>query len=102
MPLNRMENMPASFATQNFIVTDTLENLNVLKISEQPKEGKPDGYVKVAFSESVDGTGNHYISLSAHDIGEQVRHKEVRGSHNLRTSLAFARTCDNFFSKKRK
>ncbi|XP_050375435.1 protein ALWAYS EARLY 3 isoform X2 [Argentina anserina] len=47
MPLNPLENVPASFKKQNLIVNKYAENYKELKINEQQIEGKTDGYMKV-------------------------------------------------------
>ncbi|CAN6726442.1 unnamed protein product [Malus baccata var. baccata] len=44
MPLNPVENLPASFTKHNVNVNKYIENLKELKINEHLKEGKTEGY----------------------------------------------------------
>lgn len=54
MPLNPLENLPASFTRQNSAVDRLLENLKEIRINEQLKEGKSDDCVKIASTENQD------------------------------------------------
>lgn len=80
MPLNPMENMPASFTRNNFIVDNSFEMFNMLKMNEQLTERKAGDNMKVASTENRDYTGKHYISPSTNDIPEELRLNEVSGS----------------------
>ncbi|XP_062108592.1 protein ALWAYS EARLY 3-like isoform X2 [Humulus lupulus] len=89
MPLNPMENLPASFTRHN----DCFETFNVCKINKQPKEGKTDEYVKVVSIGNVDNNGNFYTSPSTHDICEGLRQKEGYASRSdLQAKVASYKT----------
>ncbi|XP_015892697.3 protein ALWAYS EARLY 3 isoform X1 [Ziziphus jujuba] len=65
MPLNPLENLPASFTRQNSAVDRLLENLKEIRINEQLKEGKSDDCVKIASTENQD----NICKLSKHSEG---------------------------------
>lgn len=73
MPLNPLENVPASFTRQNFTVNNFFENLKEIKVNEQLKEGKTGYYVKVA--DNADG--GYYFSPSTHDVCKSSKLSEV-------------------------
>ncbi|KAF3456189.1 hypothetical protein FNV43_RR00839 [Rhamnella rubrinervis] len=77
MPLNPLDNMPASFMRQNFTVNKVFENLKEIKFNEQLKDGKTDDNVKIALSENLDNPdGRYYISPSTHDVCKLSKHSE--------------------------
>ncbi|XP_040374316.1 protein ALWAYS EARLY 3 isoform X5 [Rosa chinensis] len=56
MPLNPLENVPASFTRQNIIVNKYTENFREIKINEQQKEGKTEGYMKAVSTGNLNST----------------------------------------------
>lgn len=55
MPLNPLENLPASFIKQNIIVNKYTENFKELKINEL-KESKTEGYMNVVSTDNLNST----------------------------------------------
>ncbi|XP_070671805.1 protein ALWAYS EARLY 3 isoform X6 [Malus domestica] len=79
MPLNPVENLPASFTKHNVNVNVNvnkyIENLKELKINERLKEGKTEGY-KVASSDHVESTVPCYMQPSPHHINKSSKQTE--------------------------
>ncbi|XP_050216536.1 protein ALWAYS EARLY 3 isoform X2 [Mercurialis annua] len=74
MPLNPVENVPASLSRQN-VFNKYIENMNELKMNGQPSERKMEGYIKFAPSENLENTDDLlHASPSTHHIGNLLQH----------------------------
>lgn len=94
MPLNPMENIPASFRKRNPLVNNFFENLKELKRNEKLKEGKTDGSVNVALNEKQNNADLHYISPSSDDVEEFLKCKEKIASEPPTSSQIRAKDAD--------
>ncbi|KAG8636582.1 hypothetical protein MANES_15G014400v8 [Manihot esculenta] len=75
MPLNPLENMPASLTRHNIFFNKFIENLNDIKMNGQPMERKVEGYIKLAPCENLEnGTGFPHTSPSTHLISNLFQH----------------------------
>lgn len=77
MPLNPLENVPASFTKQNIIFNKS-ENFKELKINEQHKEGKTEGYMKVVSTGNLNSPAVPcHIPPSTPQTNKSSKHIEV-------------------------
>ncbi|XP_015573347.1 protein ALWAYS EARLY 3 isoform X2 [Ricinus communis] len=75
MPLNPLENMPASLTRQTVVFNRFIENLNELKMNGQPVERNMEGYIKFASCENMENTdGLLHSSPSTHHISNLMQH----------------------------
>lgn len=90
MPLNPVENLPASFTKHNVNVNVNkyIENLKELKGNERLKEGKTEGY-KVASSGHVESTVPCYMQPSPHQINKSSKQTEVSYELQLPKHVVF-------------
>ncbi|KAM1171627.1 hypothetical protein ACFX14_021853 [Malus domestica] len=98
MPLNPVENLPASFTKHNVNVNVNvnkyIENLKELKINERLKEGKTEGY-KVASSDHVESTVPCYMQPSPHHINKSSKQTEIQAKEaDIRAIFELTRALD--------
>lgn len=90
MPLNPLENMPASLTRHNIFFNKFIENLNDIKMNGQPMERKVEGYIKLAPCENLEnGTGFPHTSPSTHLISNLFQHAKVRSPWNVHLLYAY-------------
>ncbi|XP_004296816.1 PREDICTED: protein ALWAYS EARLY 3 [Fragaria vesca subsp. vesca] len=94
MPLNPLENVPASFTKQNIIFNKS-ENFKELKINEQHKEGKTEGYMKVVSTGNLNSPAvpchippsTPQTNKSSKHIEMQAKEADVRALFELTCAL---------------
>lgn len=89
MPLNPLENLPASFIKQNIIVNKYTENFKELKINEL-KESKTEGYMNVVSTDNLNSTvvPCHIPPLTPHT--NKSKHIEVSCDFELERFWLFS------------
>ncbi|KAF2310984.1 hypothetical protein GH714_018913 [Hevea brasiliensis] len=89
MPLNPLENIPASLTRHNIFFNKFIENLNDIKMNGQPMERKMEGYIKFASCENLEnGTGFPHTSPSTHLISNLFQHaKGGSANSNVQVSI---------------
>ncbi|KAM5569028.1 hypothetical protein ABKV19_016514 [Rosa sericea] len=95
MPLNPLENVPASFTRQNIIVNKYTENFKEIKINEQQKEGKSEGYMKAVSTGNLNSTAvpchilptTPQTNKSSKHIEMQAKEADVRALFELTRAL---------------
>ncbi|XP_010524507.1 PREDICTED: protein ALWAYS EARLY 3-like isoform X2 [Tarenaya hassleriana] len=63
MPLNPLQNMPASLARQYVSLNHHIENHSALKMHEQEKENTPEEYLKLSY-ETLENSSGPHLSLT--------------------------------------
>lgn len=78
MPLNPLENMPASLARHKFSDEKFLENFNELKMNGRSKDWKTGMYMKFARSENLENADVPcHNSTSTYSIGNLFKQAKV-------------------------
>lgn len=83
MPLNPLENMPVSLTRHNIALNRYIENINELKINEQP--------VKFASCENLENTsGLPHTSPSTYHVSNLLQQAKVSSPRNLNSIVCLS------------
>uniref|UniRef100_A0A2P2KWT2 Protein ALWAYS EARLY 3 isoform X2 n=1 Tax=Rhizophora mucronata TaxID=61149 RepID=A0A2P2KWT2_RHIMU len=78
MPLNTLDNMPASLIKHTPTSTKIIDDCNELKMNDQPMERKVDGYAKFASSENLENIDTLlHIAPSTNHISNSLQQAKV-------------------------
>ncbi|XVF28360.1 hypothetical protein REPUB_Repub15cG0023000 [Reevesia pubescens] len=81
MPLNPLENLPASLLRQNAAISKFAENYNELKVNGQPKESKIEENIKFTQCDNLENTNSPYrTSPSTFNVGNLSQPVKVDSS----------------------
>lgn len=78
MPLNPLENMPASLIKHSTVVNKFFENVSELKMKGEPKDRKTTEYGKISSSENVENVdGPSRLSPSNYSTNNLLKQAKV-------------------------
>jgi len=90
MPLNPLENMPASMIGHNIALNRYMKNLNELKISGQPAEKKMEGFKFSPCENLEDNSAPPHTSLSTYHCSVLLQQPMVRSPWTLSSTMCLS------------
>lgn len=90
MPLNPLENMPASMIGHNIALNRYMKNLNELKISGQPAEKMMEGFKFSPCENLEDNSALPHTSLSTYHCSVLLQQPMVRSLWTLSSTMCLS------------